>query len=396
MPMPHTVKVNPAVLEWARRTAGMSQFQAANALRIPDNQLAALEAGREMPSRTLLQRMARAYKRAYIVMLLPEPPVLEDIPTDYRTLPGPRQAIGPDTAYALRAARRLQEAITDIVEEDPSLLQPFETLQTSIDQNAEGVGIRFRASLDVTLQEQTGWSDYDVAFRAWRGALQSFGVIVLVEDMPRDECRGFSLWNPHLVPTIVVTRNEHPSAQVFTLFHEVGHHLLRSDAMCLKQEDDSLRGTIETWCNRFAAAVLIPAADLEAFLDAHGFDGYRDWPIDVLARVARHFRVSRHVLAIRLEDLKKVPPGYYRRIVRLMVNDDVRPIGPRKREGTGIQRNMARERLTEVGFVTANVILRACKSELLSTSEAADLLRLRPRTFSRLEEYASEQQARYG
>lgn len=390
------VRVQGPVLEWARRTAGLSLLQAADRLRIPETRLTALEAGRELPTRTLLGQMARLYKRAYTVMLLPEPPAIEEVPTDYRTLPGPRQAIGPDTAYALREARRLQEAITDIVSEEPRLYPTFVPVGASLD-DAESAGSDFRASLGISVAYQTRWSDGAAAFRAWRGALQAVGIIALVEDMPREECRGFSLWNAELIPTVVVTRNEALVAQIFTLFHEVGHILLRSDAMCLKQEEDNLLGSIEAWCNRFAAAVLVPRDEFARYLDSRGIQEQREWPIEVLAGIAHRYKVSRHVIAIRLQDLGRALGDYYRRVRSELEIDDVREAPtPRPDAQEERRRNMAVERLAEVGFGAAGVILQACKGALLSTSEAADLLRLRPSNFGRLETLALRQRTRYG
>jgi transcriptional regulator with XRE-family HTH domain len=61
--------LNPDILRWARTTAGLSLEEAAHAIELNHargvsgpQRLAALEAGKEEPSRPLLLRMAKAYR----------------------------------------------------------------------------------------------------------------------------------------------------------------------------------------------------------------------------------------------------------------------------------------------------------------------------------------------
>ena len=62
--------LNPEIFEWARKTAGLSLDEAAHAIELKEahgvsgaQRLAALEAGKEEPSRPLLLRMAKVYRR---------------------------------------------------------------------------------------------------------------------------------------------------------------------------------------------------------------------------------------------------------------------------------------------------------------------------------------------
>src|SRR5437660_11561272 len=87
--------VNPDILTWARETAGLSAEDAARALGFSDTRsrsaaerLRALETGDEEPSRSVLLRMAKAYRRALLVFYLSEPPRTGDRGQDFRTVPG--------------------------------------------------------------------------------------------------------------------------------------------------------------------------------------------------------------------------------------------------------------------------------------------------------------------
>ena len=75
------MSLNPAILQWARSTAGLSPEQAAHALRFNNtrdrsaaDRLKAMEAGDEHPTRSVLLRMAKAYRRSLLVFYLLEPP----------------------------------------------------------------------------------------------------------------------------------------------------------------------------------------------------------------------------------------------------------------------------------------------------------------------------------
>ena len=387
--------INPAVLQWARKTAGLSITQVAQALEVKTDFILAIESGHRKPSKTLLRNLARLYMRPFTVLLLPNPPKEESLPTDYRSLPVPKQAIGPQTAQALRESRRLQQVLSDIAYDNPNILPVFEPSAVSKEDTPSKVALQIRKAVNVDVDEQKKWYGARNAFRAWRGELQRIGILVVVEGFPREEARGFSLWHPELIPTIVVSRNEAPAAQIFTLFHELAHIFLRSDAMCLKQESSTPLGSIEAWCNRVAAAVLIPENELLGLVSKAAI---KEWSPDALYQIASRFKVSRHVAAIRLEEVGLVSKGFYNRIKEQLAPDDYTTITKTpKTKGEGeYKRDTPRERLAEVGYLAANAVLEACKNSILTTTEAADLLRVRPSKFNRLHSLASSQSQRYG
>jgi hypothetical protein len=62
--MPH---VNPSIIEWARVTAGLSVDVAVEALGMASSdRLKAIEAGQEAPSRPLLLKMSKQYRRSLL------------------------------------------------------------------------------------------------------------------------------------------------------------------------------------------------------------------------------------------------------------------------------------------------------------------------------------------
>src|SRR5713226_5158546 len=80
--------VEPAVLAWARSSAGLSIEEAAHSLQTKPEKVRAWEEGEDHPSMAQLRRMAAAYKRLLSDFYLPKPPKDDPLPHDFRRLPG--------------------------------------------------------------------------------------------------------------------------------------------------------------------------------------------------------------------------------------------------------------------------------------------------------------------
>ncbi len=72
--------IQPKILTWARETAGLSLADAARALGLTDTRgrtgsqrLEAMERGEDDPTRPVLLKMAKAYRRPLLVFYLEEP-----------------------------------------------------------------------------------------------------------------------------------------------------------------------------------------------------------------------------------------------------------------------------------------------------------------------------------
>lgn len=86
--------VNPDILKWARETAGLSLDEAADKLGIrvargipASERLAAYEHGYRAPSRPLLLRMAKVYRRSLLTFYLSAAPRKGDRGEDFRSVP---------------------------------------------------------------------------------------------------------------------------------------------------------------------------------------------------------------------------------------------------------------------------------------------------------------------
>ena len=127
----------------------------------------------------------------------------------------------------------------------------------------------------------------------------------------KEGIRGFSAWDD-----VAVNTAYHPTARVFTLFHEVGHLLRRDDAACLRfmRPGDAEAG-IERWCERFSANLLMPREALAEVAGRYGVTPVAPVPDVRTARlISQRFHVSTRAGSLRLQELGLAPQGFYGRV----------------------------------------------------------------------------------
>jgi Zn-dependent peptidase ImmA (M78 family) len=130
--------------------------------------------------------------------------------------------------------------------------------------------------------------------------------LLLVEG---DALRGFTLHHDHVPLIFVNSAVKHPAARSFTLLHELAHLLRGVDKACDKHDLQS-RTSEEAWCNRFAAAFLMPQSELASYMATYLKKGFiQDGDIDSVRRIAGYFYCSYYSVAIRLKQLGLASAG---------------------------------------------------------------------------------------
>ena len=259
------VPVTPAVLAWARTTAGLTLEEASDVLHEPLSVLAGWEHGVSKPSLTQGKALANAYRRPLSALLLPEVPVEPPSPVDFRPgVSGRGRRITRAILLAIRRARRMQDAAQQIFGSLDLPIQVFDTAAAS--DQPESLALKYRRLMNVTLATQLSWSSDHQALAAWRTAVERLNVLVLQSSMPVDEVRAFSL-SALAPPAIVLNSADAVTARIFSIFHELGHLALGQQAIC---EPTATLANIESefaqerFCNSFAGYLLVPTGDLIA------------------------------------------------------------------------------------------------------------------------------------
>lgn len=359
--------INGSVLAWAREEEGMSPGELADEIDVWVEDIIAWEAGNEYPRWAEMTRLAKALCRPSAIFYLPEAPVEASLPQSLRRAPGPDgRLLGRKELLQIRKALWLQKAASWVVRDSGS--GPVETGPISRSRNPSRVGKERRAASGVATGEQMGWEDGYQGFRRWRSALEDKGILVFQMRLGRGGIRGFSIWDDY-APVAAVNTAYHPTARIFTLFHEVGHLLTRTDASCLGfyAPEDSGPGT-ESWCEQFAASFLIPADVLRSAVRQIQGSGKMGNPMTVRDLTDR-FTVSPRAVAIRLQDIGLAEAGLYDAVASVPYQDWLDVTG-------GKGPNRVQRRIIEWGRLLPELLFSAADRGRLCEHDLTDYLRL--------------------
>ncbi|MCJ7544350.1 MAG: XRE family transcriptional regulator [Phycisphaerae bacterium] len=375
-----TAKVNPAVLRWARESAGVTLAEVGKRLHISIDTVAAWERGERQPTVAALEELARAFKRPLAAFFLPRPPEEPRIPRDFRMLPGAKPpALSKSTRFAIRKAQRLQRVARNLFSE---LDLPCSVLvgRATARSNAEKITPAERAKLGVDLERQFAWVSAYQALRAWRSAVESLNVVVFQLSMPLRETRGFSLTEAD-PPAIVINATDAINARIFTLFHEYAHIVLHTGGLCLVEESMDLPDSpVETFCNRFAGALLVPADALQARLAIRKVSYPGDIDDQHLRAIAKDFKVSKEVIWRRMFLLELIAGSTFRARLSRWESEPKPATKPWKRRLAPAQRSVH-----ESGVRLTTLVVEARERDLISYRDASDYLSLAPGDLRKVE-----------
>lgn len=368
-----TVPISGEVLRWAREESGLTEAELAERVeRAEPEDIRAWEAGASQPTRGQFTKLVNILKRPSAVFFLPEPPRAAGMPTMFRSSPAlDGHKLGPDEALQVRWARRLQEIVSWVLRDEgrePALVGRYNVATDPI-----GPADAERERSEISAAIQTAWKNPWEAFRAWRGYLENLDVLVLQLEMGKNGIRGFGAWDEY-APLIAVNTAYHPTARTFTLFHEFGHLLTRTDAACKNfirptSQDDAA----EKWCERFAAAFLLPEKDLLEVASKHGvFPSSPTVDPHKAQLIANRFKVSIRATAIRLQEVNLAKPGLYSAVAARFSAKDWT-----ESSGGGGGQPATQKRIRQLGNRLTGTLVDATDRGRLTTRDLADFLRLK-------------------
>jgi Zn-dependent peptidase ImmA (M78 family)/transcriptional regulator with XRE-family HTH domain len=287
-------KVNPEVLRWARELGGYSIADIASATNTKPERVEQWETGSAQPTLNQLRTIARRLRRppAFFFRADPPPPDLPQ-PPDFRRAED-RIDASIELRRDLRSATDRRRQYLELVEPPPPWAPGIDL--TNLDPADAAATARQR--LGVSIEDQTaGVRDAYQAMHMWIEAVERLGAIVFQSTaFELDEARGASIYFD-VLPVILVNAKDAIVARSFTLLHELGHLCMGSGALC--EVYGRRLPDVETRCNRFAAAVLMPASAILADIA----DGD---PAEAVGGLARRYKVSEEAAAIRLFELGRL------------------------------------------------------------------------------------------
>ena len=302
--MATAVDVNPQVLRWARKRAGMETATLAN--RFP--RYRDWESGAARPTLRQLERLARTVHASVGYFFLPEPPE-EQLPIpDFRTVANKRSSRPSvnllDTVYLCQQRQDWYRNFARMEGEDPLPFVGSATPAGSVKSTAAQIG----AILGFNLEERRGAATWSDALRRFFEQADALGALVMVNSvvgnntsrkLDPEEFRGFALADD-LAPLIFINGADTKAAQMFTLAHELAHLWLGESALSDVEATSEPSHAVEAWCNRVAAELLVPMELLR-----REYRRRQDLR-DELNRLARRFKVSTLVVLRRVFDAGEI------------------------------------------------------------------------------------------
>ena len=369
------VPVTPSVLRWAIKESGYEPEQVAHHVRVDPEILDEWASGKSKPTLTQARGLASKLHRSLAALLLPSPPERKPLTVEFRRPIGDERELNPAERRHLRRAARFQELLSWIARE--LQMEASQTPLASIDDDPDSVAGRVRTLLAITTHDQKGWTSPSEAFDQWRLSLERTGHLVFLFSIGKNSCQGFSHWD-EFAPVIAVNTARNESARIFTLFHELGHLITRTDSACVESiRTRSRLDPVERWCEQFAAAVLMPAADVQVALRKAGLhQGESIASLDIPSNLANRYKVSLRAAVIRLIELGAARWSLYEEIPPL---SDAKPPG-----GGGKGRDRAQIREDQLGDRTASLLVSAVERDILSRSQAVEMLDVPDVTFDEL------------
>jgi Zn-dependent peptidase ImmA (M78 family) len=262
--------IQPKVLTWARETAGLSLVDAARALGLADargrtgvQRLEALERGEDEPTRPVLLKMARTYRRPLLVFYLAEPPKTGDRGKDFRSLPG-GEKFNPELDALVRDIKARQGLIRSMLEDEKTEALEFVNSAT-MELPAPTLAAQIAERLNFSLARYRAAKTADEAFTYLRETIEASGVYVLLmgnlgshhPNIPVEVFRGFALAD-NVAPLIVINDQDARTAWSFTALHELAHLWLGQTGISGTDSEKK----VERYCNDVAGEFLLATSEV--------------------------------------------------------------------------------------------------------------------------------------
>lgn len=385
------INVNPEVLQWARETAGLELDSAAHKLQIgatrtqtPEERLWAFENGEEMPTRSLLLKMAKSYHRPLLAFYLEEPPAKGDRGEDFRRISEDMSPAGEGLVDALVRDVKVRQSIVRALLEDEDEAERMEFVGSmAIDQGVEAVADSIRRTLRFDLAQFRSQRNAADAFSYLREQAESIGIFVLLigdlgshhTALSVNTFRGCALADA-IAPFVVINDQDAKAAWSFTLFHELAHIWLGQTGVSAA----IVEAGVERFCNDVAASLLLSPGDFELLVVPERAP--IGLLVDQINAYASERNVSRTMVAYQLfrrgvigsEQWSSLQAEFRRLWMETRAKERS---AARMRDGGPDYFVIRRYR---AGRALVNLVSRMTKSGALTSTKAAKVLGVKPRS----------------
>lgn len=375
---PDSISFNPSVLSSLRERYVATQSQVAKAAGVSIAQLGKFETGEAAPSAAVIKRLARFFRtpeQTFYRTTIPRQTRTIDFRQNLRGFRGdPGHIID-----AINHASQIQKLISSVVDYTETWRgKNYDRISTN--QNPEDVAIEWRSNLQVSDAYQISTASNSQFFTYFRSKVESLGISVVVSSVEEQFVKGMAIGTDENVPVILINSYmQQKSSRTFTLAHEFGHVLIGNDDI---SNPYSPEGAIERFCNRFAAALLMPKELLTTLIRSR-----RTIPADnsSIRWLANKLKVSMEAIVIRLHECGITPASFWAEWKSQFSTQGRLPSEEEEGGGGGnIEQGIVK--LAGLGFLFGSTVPARYRERGLTSMAVFKASRLKPKYFSDLYE----------
>lgn len=286
--------ITPAVLAWARARAGYSVSD----IELLFSEYASWEFSDGKPTYSQLEKLADKFKTPIAVFFFPDAPSLPSIEQTFRTVSNTFfSTVPPRIKFLLRKARAFQISLAELNDgKNPARRAIVKELPVNIENGLAETAQSIRGFLEISIERQIKWQNVETALEYWREVFADAGIYVFKDSFEQDEFSGFCLYDDEF-PIIYVNNSQAKSRQIFTLFHELTHLLLKTSG--IDKGSGVVSGadlSVEVYCNLVASEVLLPTSSFNAEILSRNISRER------AEQVASKYNVSRELVYRKARD----------------------------------------------------------------------------------------------
>jgi Zn-dependent peptidase ImmA (M78 family) len=304
MPEQATYKIQPEVLEFMRKSAGMSEEDIAKKLKLTKSEYLEMEHGDEPISQNDLVHLADIYKRPLIAFYSVDITQSTELPHDYRL--NRDKKITSEVFLAKRKALYLAEELREITGRKTTL--PNINTDISAIELARKVRTLLEIDYEILKEIISTKQKHETILGYYKSLIEEKFFIPVLEHPLKTSSgvRAFSVYGE--ISVMVLNESDSNEVRLFSLFHEFCHLLKRQDGICTVDMEKDNRPE-EKYCDEFAAFLLMPEQQVKKAVSNLS---EAITTVKQLNEISKWFGVSKLVTIIQMKTLGIINPNQYK------------------------------------------------------------------------------------
>jgi Zn-dependent peptidase ImmA (M78 family) len=233
-----------------------------------------------------------------------------------------------------------------------------------------------REFFDIKLDDQFKLTSPRQFYLYVRQKIESKGIFVhCFTGVDVETARGISIFDD-TAPIIGVNDDDRYPAKTFSIIHELVHILKRQSTLCNEMVAAFSSTAEEVFCNAVAGEVLVPAASLNAYLNAKNITAISLVDIETMAS---RFSISKEVVVRRLLDTSRFTQDEYDTFANeirqnFLQQKEADKLARQEGRGQQIPKNVSREAVDKTSPTICRILLIGYSDGYFSKQEVSGFL----------------------